>query len=79
MEIFQRHPTVLQTPDGKRIIRDYNKVAKVLMKFEVIYHREWLHQISQLILIKIFLKEKIKKQWNPWLVAVVRYALTIDL
>lgn len=79
MEIFQRHPTVLQTPDGKRIIRNYNKVAKVLMKFEVIYHREWLHQVSQLILIKIFLKEKIKKWWNPWLVAVVRYALTIDL
>uniref|UniRef100_A0A8C3EUT6 Dynein axonemal heavy chain 5 n=1 Tax=Corvus moneduloides TaxID=1196302 RepID=A0A8C3EUT6_CORMO len=46
METFQRHPTVLQTPDGKRIIHNYNKVAKVLMKFEVIYHREWLHQIE---------------------------------
>ncbi|XP_032555884.1 dynein heavy chain 5, axonemal isoform X6 [Chiroxiphia lanceolata] len=46
METFQRHPAVLQTPDGKRIIRNYNKVAKVLMKFEVIYHREWLQQIE---------------------------------
>ncbi|XP_027519575.1 dynein heavy chain 5, axonemal isoform X9 [Corapipo altera] len=46
METFQRRPTVLQTPDGKRIIRNYNKVAKVLMKFEVIYHREWLQQIE---------------------------------
>ncbi|XP_017684619.1 PREDICTED: dynein heavy chain 5, axonemal isoform X3 [Lepidothrix coronata] len=46
METFQRHPAVLQTPDGKRVIRNYNKVAKVLMKFEVIYHREWLQQIE---------------------------------
>ncbi|NXL61516.1 DYH5 protein, partial [Chordeiles acutipennis] len=46
MESFQRHPAVLQTPDGKRIIRSYNKVAKVLMEFEVIYHREWLQQIE---------------------------------
>lgn len=59
METFQRHPAVLGMPDGKSIIRNYNKVAKVLMKFEVIYHREWLQQVSQLILIKIVLKEKI--------------------
>ncbi|KAL2307869.1 hypothetical protein Nmel_000857, partial [Mimus melanotis] len=46
METFQRHPAVLQTPDGKSIIRNYNKVAKVLMKFEVIYYREWLQQVE---------------------------------
>lgn len=65
METFQRHPAVLQTPDGKSIIRNYNRVAKVLMKFEVIYHREWLQQVSQLILINIFLKEKVQKWCNP--------------
>uniref|UniRef100_A0A8C4TXL7 Dynein axonemal heavy chain 5 n=1 Tax=Falco tinnunculus TaxID=100819 RepID=A0A8C4TXL7_FALTI len=53
MESFQQHPAVLQTPDGKRIIRNYNKVAKVLMKFEVIYHRGWLQQVNQLILVRI--------------------------
>ncbi|XP_027744230.1 dynein heavy chain 5, axonemal isoform X4 [Empidonax traillii] len=46
LKTFERHPAVLQTPDGKHIIRTYNKVAKVLMKFEVIYHREWLQQIE---------------------------------
>ncbi|XP_065523675.1 dynein axonemal heavy chain 5 [Lathamus discolor] len=46
METFQQHPAVLQTPDGKRVIRNYNKVAKVLVKFEVIYHRGWLQQIE---------------------------------
>lgn len=58
METFQRHPAVLRTPDGKSIIRNYNKVAKVLMKFEVIYYREWLQQVSQPVLIRIVLKEK---------------------
>uniref|UniRef100_A0A8C8BCP0 Dynein axonemal heavy chain 5 n=1 Tax=Otus sunia TaxID=257818 RepID=A0A8C8BCP0_9STRI len=47
MESFQQHPAVLQTPDGKRIIRNYNKVAKVLVEFEVIYHRGWLHQVKE--------------------------------
>uniref|UniRef100_A0A8C3PTP3 Dynein axonemal heavy chain 5 n=1 Tax=Calidris pygmaea TaxID=425635 RepID=A0A8C3PTP3_9CHAR len=47
MESFQQHPAVLQTPDGKRIIRNYNKVAKVLTEFEVIYHRGWLQQVNQ--------------------------------
>uniref|UniRef100_A0A8C3KPH9 Dynein axonemal heavy chain 5 n=1 Tax=Calidris pygmaea TaxID=425635 RepID=A0A8C3KPH9_9CHAR len=46
MESFQQHPAVLQTPDGKRIIRNYNKVAKVLTEFEVIYHRGWLQQVE---------------------------------
>ncbi|XP_069709589.1 dynein axonemal heavy chain 5 [Phaenicophaeus curvirostris] len=46
MESFQRHAAVLQTPDGKHLIRNYNKVAKVLMEFEVIYHRAWLQQIE---------------------------------
>ncbi|XP_042662867.1 dynein axonemal heavy chain 5 isoform X2 [Tyto alba] len=46
MESFQQHPAVLRTPDGKRVIRNYNKVAKVLMEFEVIYHRGWLQQIE---------------------------------
>nr|XP_013808177.1 PREDICTED: dynein heavy chain 5, axonemal isoform X2 [Apteryx mantelli mantelli] len=46
MESFQQHPAVLQTADGKRITRNYNKVAKVLLEFEVIYHRAWLQQIE---------------------------------
>ncbi|XP_054020248.1 dynein axonemal heavy chain 5 [Dryobates pubescens] len=46
MESFQQHPAILQTADGKRIIRNYNKVAKVLTEFEVIYHRGWLQQLE---------------------------------
>lgn len=46
MDLFQQRPTVLQTGEAKRIVRNYNKVAKVLLEFEVIYHRGWLQQVK---------------------------------
>ncbi|MBN3299949.1 DYH5 protein, partial [Amia calva] len=46
MDLFQQQAGVLQTPEAKRIIRNYNKVAKVLLEFEVLYHRGWLTQIE---------------------------------
>lgn len=45
MELFQQQPNILQTADAKRIVRNYNKVAKVLLEFEVLYHRGWLRQV----------------------------------
>lgn len=47
MESFQQHPAVLRTPDGKHVIRSYNRVAKALTEFEVIYYRGWLQQVKQ--------------------------------
>ncbi|KAL4616938.1 dynein heavy chain 5, axonemal [Arapaima gigas] len=46
MELFQQHPGVLSTPQAKRIIRSYNRVAQVLLEFEVLYHRGWMRQIE---------------------------------
>ncbi|XP_019376784.1 PREDICTED: dynein heavy chain 5, axonemal [Gavialis gangeticus] len=46
MDLFQQHPNVLQSSEAKRIIRNYNKVAKVLLEFEVIYHRRWMQQVE---------------------------------
>ena len=46
METFQQHPTILQGPDAKKIIKNFNKLAKVLLEFEVLYHRGWLRQVS---------------------------------
>lgn len=45
MEEFQQRPKLLQSNEGKKIIRNYNKLAKVLMEFEVLYHRAWLRQV----------------------------------
>ncbi|XP_064201033.1 dynein axonemal heavy chain 5 isoform X1 [Anguilla rostrata] len=46
MDLFQEHPGVLSTPEAKRIIRNYNRVASVLLEYEVLYHRGWLKQIE---------------------------------
>uniref|UniRef100_A0A8D0GPG5 Dynein axonemal heavy chain 5 n=1 Tax=Sphenodon punctatus TaxID=8508 RepID=A0A8D0GPG5_SPHPU len=46
MDVFKQHPAVLRTADAKDVIRNYNRVAKVLLEFEVIYHRGWLQQVE---------------------------------
>uniref|UniRef100_A0A8C1TUR2 Dynein, axonemal, heavy chain 5 n=1 Tax=Cyprinus carpio TaxID=7962 RepID=A0A8C1TUR2_CYPCA len=46
MDLFQEIPGLLSTPDAKHIIRNYNRVAKVLLEFEVLYHQSWMAQVS---------------------------------
>ncbi|XP_062848702.1 dynein axonemal heavy chain 5 [Trichomycterus rosablanca] len=46
MDLFQQHDGVLNTAEAKRIIRNYNRVAKVLLEFEVLYHRSWMSQME---------------------------------
>ncbi|TKC53227.1 hypothetical protein EI555_007550, partial [Monodon monoceros] len=48
MQLFQQHPSVLQTAEAKPVIRSYNRVAKVLLAFEVLYHRAWLQQTEEI-------------------------------
>ncbi|EPQ10653.1 Dynein heavy chain 5, axonemal [Myotis brandtii] len=45
MQLFQQHPSVLRTAEARPVIRNYNRVAKVLLEFEVLYHRAWLQQM----------------------------------
>ncbi|XP_076826555.1 dynein axonemal heavy chain 5 isoform X2 [Brachyhypopomus gauderio] len=46
MERIQEHPGILTAPEAKHIIRNYNRVAKVLLEFEVLYHRGWMSQME---------------------------------
>ena len=46
MEAFQQHQTILQGAEAKKIIKNFNKLAKVLLEFEVLYHRGWLRQVE---------------------------------
>ncbi|XP_063137599.1 dynein axonemal heavy chain 5 isoform X2 [Rattus norvegicus] len=48
MQLFQQHPFVLRTVEAKPVIRSYNRIAKVLLEFEVLYHRAWLQQIEEI-------------------------------
>lgn len=40
-----QHPGVLSTPDAKRIIKNYNSVAKVLVEFEIFHHQGWIRGV----------------------------------
>lgn len=55
MQLFQQHPSVLKTPEAKPIIRSYNRMAKILLEFEVLYHRAWLQQVSLLFFSSVIL------------------------
>ena len=49
MEIFKKQGTCLDTSDAKRVIRNYNRLAKVLVEYEILYHRGWLRQVGLFI------------------------------
>ncbi len=48
MNTFQEHDAILQSPEAKRIIKSYNRLARVLLEFKVLYHRGWLRSVSVL-------------------------------
>ena len=46
MEVFKKQATVLDSQDAKRVIHNYNRLAKVLVEYEILYHRGWLRQVG---------------------------------
>lgn len=36
----------MRTVEAKRVVRMYNRVATVLMEFEVLYHRAWIQSVE---------------------------------
>ena len=46
MDIFTANKTILQYPEAKKIIRNYNQLSKVLLSYEILYHRGWLRQVD---------------------------------
>ncbi|XP_022609362.1 dynein heavy chain 5, axonemal [Seriola dumerili] len=46
MDLFQQHPGVLSTPEAKRIIKNFNRLARVLLEFEILYHHNWMKKME---------------------------------
>ncbi|XP_072165822.1 dynein axonemal heavy chain 8-like [Diadema setosum] len=46
MDIIKEVPAVMKSNDAKKIVRNYNRTATVLMEFEIRYHRAWVDQIE---------------------------------
>lgn len=41
MGYFVAQGDILETSEGKKIIKTYNKLSAVLLEYEVLYHRGW--------------------------------------
>jgi hypothetical protein len=47
MKQFESNQNVLAGKDAKRIIKNYNKVAKTLVAFEYLWYQAWVQSIDQ--------------------------------
>ncbi|XP_074403128.1 dynein axonemal heavy chain 5 isoform X1 [Zonotrichia albicollis] len=47
MMFLKKKTTLLKTVEMKKVIKNYNKMAAVLLEFEIIYHRAWYRFADQ--------------------------------
>ncbi|KFV66664.1 Dynein heavy chain 8, axonemal, partial [Dryobates pubescens] len=45
---FHKKSDILASPEGKAVVQLYNRIAYVLVEFEIIYHHAWMKEMSQL-------------------------------
>ncbi|XP_074845897.1 dynein axonemal heavy chain 8 [Carettochelys insculpta] len=48
INFFYKNSDILTSPEGKAVVRLFNKISYVLVEFEVLYHVAWVKEISQL-------------------------------
>ncbi|XP_076808265.1 dynein axonemal heavy chain 5-like [Clavelina lepadiformis] len=46
IEHFQKRDELLKSLEGKKIVKTYNKMAAVLLEYEVLYHRGWRRAVD---------------------------------
>jgi len=42
---LSRHSQLMQSAEAKKIIRNYNKLSRTLLEYELMYYRSWLSQV----------------------------------
>ncbi|NXY42341.1 DYH8 protein, partial [Ceuthmochares aereus] len=45
---FQKKSKILESQEGKAVVQLYNRIAYVLVEFEMVYHNAWMKEVSQL-------------------------------
>ena len=48
IQVFQQFSDLMKTNEAKRAIKGYNKMARVLVEYEVLHHQAWIKQVNQL-------------------------------
>ena len=47
MKVFKSHTNVLDSPEAKKHIRNYNKLARALIEFEILWYKAWYSVIDE--------------------------------
>ncbi|XP_072356695.1 dynein axonemal heavy chain 8-like [Scyliorhinus torazame] len=89
IDYFYKSSDILKSTRGMSIVRKYNKVAYVLVKFEVLYHKAWTKEISTMkyvlqatLLIRDQETEKMYSNFDHRILEILREAkcmLKMDL
>ena len=45
MDVFQQFDSLLKSPDAIKVIKGYNKMARVLVEYEVLHHQAWTQRV----------------------------------
>ncbi|OXB65796.1 hypothetical protein ASZ78_008863, partial [Callipepla squamata] len=76
---FHKNSSILTSPEGKAVVQLYNRIAYVLVKFEVVYHTAWMKEISELryplqatVLVRHSLTGKFLVNFDPQIPEIVR-------
>jgi len=46
MNIFEAHESCLKTKEARVIIKNFNRMAAILVEFEMIYHNAWIQEVE---------------------------------
>ena len=46
MDVFVTNKSILQYVEAKKVVSNYNELSKVLLSYEMLYHRAWLQQVD---------------------------------
>ena len=45
MDVFQQFDALLKSPDAIKVIKGYNRMARVLIEYEVLHHQAWTQRV----------------------------------
>lgn len=46
---FYRKAEILKSDEGKQVVKNYNKMAQVLLEYEVLHYRSWCKSIEIIV------------------------------
>lgn len=47
VQLFKNLPGLLDLPEARKVIRSYNRLAQVLVEYELVHLRSWQHKIPE--------------------------------